>query len=272
MNGQFEMKAGYELWTREIKNVKKFIDYILDAEGVPVAKRCGKCNVIKPLEDYNKKSENKFDGKRSDCKACHNADNKKWYKENAEHKAEYSKQYRQENKEQIAEYMRQYHEANKEQHAEYKRQWQRNNPDKMKTYRQRRRAKKRNLPNTLTGEQMTLMLQQQNNKCVISGKSDNLELEHFIPISWGVGGTTYENCYYLTKSLNRSKGNKNPFEWIQTQSEEYQKQFYNVLVPLMASKNGMTTKDYEEYIYHCEAMYLNSKEEAEEAEKSYIEQ
>ncbi|GIN62511.1 hypothetical protein J27TS8_25040 [Robertmurraya siralis] len=42
---------------------------------------------------------------------------------------------------------------------------------------------------------------------------------------------------------------KNMFEWIKHQHDFVKRRFYNILVPMMAERNGMTPKEYEAYVY-----------------------
>lgn len=142
-------------------------------------------------------------------------------------------------------------EYRKENYAKLKEQnsaWQKENKHLVKAKLSRRKARLNRLPATLSKEDTNRLLQQQENKCWITGDSNNLELEHFIPISWGVGGTTFKNCYFMNGSLNKSKNNSNPFEWIKTQPEEYQSNFYNKLIPELASRNNMTVGEFKRYV------------------------
>ncbi|PFW43779.1 hypothetical protein [Priestia megaterium] len=114
----------------------------------------------------------------------------------------------------------------------------------------RYQMKKKNLPHTLTELDFAKMQLEQKGKCYLNDSTE-IHLEHFIPISWGHGGTTYKNCYYMDAALNTSKSNRNPFEWILTQPEHIQKRFYNVLVPTLAARNNMTTNAFEDYVNRC---------------------
>jgi hypothetical protein len=122
---------------------------IVNLDGVETeAKRCTKCDEVKPLLQYGNDKKGKF-GKQSQCKVCkkyqdqtYNKKNKEkiaaksreYRKKNAEYLQEKGRQYRANNKEAIAEYMRQYgqmnsealrkkrkahYEANKEKYSEY---------------------------------------------------------------------------------------------------------------------------------------------------------
>lgn len=272
----FEMKDGYIEFTRKVYSCKgkRYVDYILNTESVPVAKRCTVCGVMKLLDAYCKRSSSKFDGRQAKCKECNKSHLKDWRKENKEHLQEYGKQYHEANREHRLEQMKQWREANTEHTHQYYQQyyqenkehlqdywqyWYKNNPDKVLVNSQRRRTKQNNLPDTLSVEDRKVLLEIQNRKCILSGKSSDLHFEHFIPISWCAGGTTFENCYYMERSLNISKWNRNPFEWIKRQPEAYQHRFHTVLVPMLAERNGMTIQAFIEYVYECEKAYIEQK-------------
>ena len=51
--------------------------------------------------------------------------------------------------------------------------------------------------------------------CALSMNTSDLNLEHFIPASWGHGGTYQGNVYPAHWRINRSKSTTNPFVWIE---------------------------------------------------------
>ena len=130
-------------------------------------------------------------------------------------------------------------------------EYRQNNPEIFKVSDNRRRAKKKALPADLTAKQWDKNMKYFNYSCALTGKKENIHQEHFIPISILHGGTTEENMYPMEGCLNVSKSNKNPFEWIKEQPEEYQNNFHNNLVPYMAKKNKMQVKEYEDFVYWC---------------------
>lgn len=67
-------------------------------------KQCKKCNQLKSLSEFYKRSSNK-DGLRNWCKLCENESAKKWRNNNRSHIKDYNKKYKNENKEQIAKYL-----------------------------------------------------------------------------------------------------------------------------------------------------------------------
>jgi hypothetical protein len=86
--------------------------------------------------------------------------------------------------------------------------------------------------------------------CALSD-SKEVALEHFIPVSWGHGGTTIDNCYPLCSYLNSSKAGHNPFEWIETQPN-IDRDKWNDLIFYLATHNGLTVEQYRDFVYWCE--------------------
>ncbi|HDR7733379.1 TPA: HNH endonuclease [Bacillus thuringiensis] len=135
--------------------------------------------------------------------------------------------------------------------AKYKEQYQKENPDQGILRRHNYRARQQQLPAKLTLSDIIEMRMEQNSICLLAGSDESMVVDHFIPLSIGHGGSTFENCYYLHEHFNNTKGNKNPFEWIKLQRGFVQRRFYSVLVPMLAARNEMTVKEFTEYVYWC---------------------
>ncbi|MCY7861598.1 hypothetical protein [Bacillus haynesii] len=131
--------------------------------------------------------------------------------------------------------------------AEYHKNYYEVNKVSVIAWNHNHRARKLGLPAELTGDIVTTMREEQQGRCILSGLTD-IEFEHTVPLSKG-GGSTFGNCYFVNEYLNKSKGDRNIFEWIKEQLNFVQRRFYNVFVPMMAERNGMTPKEYEEFIY-----------------------
>lgn len=233
-----------ETWNGyEIKLNRNKIEYAVNKAGKVVAKRCtGKgCNEILYIDMFYSRKTG-FAGKHAVCKSCH----EKQCSETPRSK-EKAREWRQSNKK----HLRNYYYANK---------------DRKKERDHRRRARKKNLPDTLTAEQHRRLQEMQDYKCILTGipaysdlekHQSQFSLEHFIPLEWGnVGGTTFENCYYMYLPSNISKWRRNPFEWIKTQPQEIQENFHNKLVPEMARRNDMTIEEYTAYVIAAYEEYL----------------
>lgn len=91
--------------------------------------------------------------------------------------------------------------------------------------------------------------------CWVSGET-GAGVDHFIPVSIGMGGNKVDNCYHLSFSLNLEKHNKNPFEWIKLYySDKINRPDYVAgfkrLVRHLASQNNLSTSEFKEYVYWC---------------------
>jgi 5-methylcytosine-specific restriction endonuclease McrA len=146
---------------------------------------------------------------------------------NKEH-PEYQKEYRKKHKESFAEYRKKYCEENKEKIMAMDKQWRKNNPEKTKEIKNqwkktekgkvasqrdksKRRAKLREIINTLTVNEWIEILKQYHFKCAYCGKEfdlfDKPTKDHIIPISKG-GDNTKENITPACRSCNSKKNNK----------------------------------------------------------------
>jgi len=250
--------------------------FFTDENGEMKARQCARCKEIKSANDFGQK-EAGFMKRSSICFCCSRKQDKEWKSSNKEKMKERSKEYYEKNKEKVAIRFKKYYNENKEhlrelglnnywknrekrieQHREWcannlehRRKYRRDNIEKYRNHNRRYVAKKNKLPNDLTNEGFKQLLEIQSSKCILTLNDKNLHLEHFLPVSIGYGGTTFGNCYYMDGLLNQSKGNRNPFEWVETQSEDIQKRFYCLLVPMMAKRNNMSVKEFENYVNHC---------------------
>jgi hypothetical protein len=68
-------------------------------------KACRKCGVIKPLSDFHRQPDMK-DGHRHDCKACHSAAHKVWYRSNRDSEIQRVNDWRSRNKDHVNELAR----------------------------------------------------------------------------------------------------------------------------------------------------------------------
>ena len=208
-------------------------------------KSCSNCGGEYPLSlEYWYKNKRAKSGCSTYCKTCTKARSNKNYYDNIEDRKErrtknkeklarYNKQYKKDNKEKLARYHKQYKKDNKEKIAEQQKEYKAKNKEKIARYKeqyyqseqgrknkvksnQNRRAKKAQLPNTLTTEEYEDNLKYFNHSCAYCGcelDEDNHHIEHVYPISRGVYGTTKENCIPSCDSCNLSKGPKTIAEW-----------------------------------------------------------
>ena len=139
-----------------------------------------------------------------------------------ERKAKRQRKYYEANKEKVAEYNRKYHEEN----PEYQRQWREENPEKSRQKTQRRRARKAELPATLTEAGWEEILAQHFGRCHYCGRDDMpLAQDHIIPVSKG-GGYTKENIVPACQRCNSSKGTKDHEEFVNETKDRLQMKLF----------------------------------------------
>lgn len=106
-------------------------------------KVCSKCNELKQLNLFNKRTRNK-DGRRADCKSCQRNDNMRYRRDNPEKCREQGRRWRQANPEKVNELARNFRKKNKN-YITYIRNWEAKNPEKtaeMKAKHGKKSAKK----------------------------------------------------------------------------------------------------------------------------------
>lgn len=186
-------------------------------------KVCTKCGIefpaTKEFFGANKLGKNEL---RADCRVCQHQYFKRWYEGNKEYKNEYSRQWNEANKERVLATTKKWLEGNKERHAEANKAWMLNNPDKATALRHRHKARKRDLPATLTVEQWGRIKEYFNHQCAYCGAEVSLTQDHLIAVIRD-GGYTADNIIPACGRCNSSKDHHLFEEW-------YSKQpFYDVI-------------------------------------------
>jgi hypothetical protein len=145
-----------------------------------------------------------------------------------------------------------YGDAYKERALELAKIWQRNNPDKVTVIQQRRRARKKSLPDDFTEKQMEETLEYFGG-CALTGDAVDIHWDHAIPLASGYGGTTFGNMIPLRGDLNNSKNDANIFEWFSVNKERFNlsQDRFDELVRWLADVNEMSVEVYRKYVYEC---------------------
>jgi hypothetical protein len=255
----------------EKRNRKGTVYY--EDNSVIVSKNCAKCDEVKTLDNYAKKKTG-LGGRESTCKRCrasyyaeNKADYVERYENNKEHHQElmqmyydvnkeslneYQRKYYAENKVSISERHREYFASNKERIAEMCRNWRRNNPEKDALIAERRRARKKALPDNFTEAQM-LRTFDFFGGCALTGEVFDLHWDHVIPLATNTGGTTFGNMIPLRGDLNTSKRDANIFEWFERNKMRFNlsQTKFDSLVEWLAGVNGVTTDEYRNFVDGC---------------------
>ncbi len=208
-------------------------------------KTCTKCGEMKGFGEFYRRADT-CDGLQPHCSTCDSAKSKNHYWKNKEYHSKRSKiwreanrgyrkeqaaKYNEENKEYLKEcsrkryrknlvqnrernnkYHRKYYQRNKRRIKKRNKEYRALNPERHRIIKQRRRARKRQLPATLTEDQWQETLEACNHKCVYCGAPWK-DGEHFVPESKG-GGYTVNNILPACKRCNLTKSDKDPFDFI----------------------------------------------------------
>lgn len=139
--------------------------------------------------------------------------NKKYYQENREHYLELNKKYYHNNREYILKLMKKWRVDNKDYCKEYSKKYYKTEAGKANKQRtkSKRRARMKNIINTLTTKDWLDLLKKYKYKCAYCDKEFNLfdrpERDHIIPISKG-GHNTKKNVVPACRKCNGKKSNK----------------------------------------------------------------
>lgn len=164
-----------------------------------------------------------------------------------------SKEYRLRNKCEIREKGKLYYNANRQKIIKRVTDYRVERPEISRASIQRRKSRKRHLPFVIDSQHMVSEFKEVfNNVCALAGTNVKLHIEHYIPLAIGHGGTYVGNIYPLEATLNCSKKDTNPFEWIRTRPDIDANRF-DAVVAYLADLNGLTTGEYRQFVDWCYA-------------------
>lgn len=200
-------------------------------------KVCNKCGELKDTLDFAK-SKSRKDGRTADCLVC---------------RRKISKEYRELNKSKEAERFRRWRECNLDYDLNRKKEYDKDNKSSRNLRDHRRRARKAALPDNWNHSQQEEMWRYFGNACALTESTENLTLEHAIPIAIGHGGTVHGNMYPMDASLNTSKSSRNIFEWFEANRQRFNlpQERFDRLIEWLGKANGMTVEEYRDYVYWC---------------------
>ena len=138
--------------------------------------------------------------------------NQRYHQEHKVSTAKYNKQWRQDNVEILAGKRKQWQQDNKEIIAKKQKLYHSEHLVEHRIRDQKREAKKRSLPATLTIEQWERIKLHFNNRCCYCGEEKPLAQEHFISLT-SYGSYDINNIVSACKECNSSKYNKSFFSW-----------------------------------------------------------
>lgn len=173
-----------------------------------VEKCCTKCGKFYPATlEFWHKYKGSINQLRAYCRICCNLACKEYYNNN---------------KEKFNRAVKEWQKKNKEKHREYDKKWREKNLESVRLTWQRRRARKKLLPDTLTVQQIDFLKEYFNNKCAICGSTTKLELDHWLPLTnVNCLGTVAENILLLCRQCNRAKRNVPPQQWLMQKFNGY---------------------------------------------------
>lgn len=129
--------------------------------------------------------------------------------------------------------------------------WHKANPHVVTFHQHKRRAIEKALDSSFTRKEVDETVKRFGDKCALTGK--DWSWDHVIPLTLGREGTTKNNMVPLNLDLNLSKNRKNIFEWFSVEKERFNlnQTKFDELIEYLAELNGMTPKEYRDYVYWC---------------------
>jgi hypothetical protein len=234
----------------EIKNNLAGTRYV-EKDASVIAKECTRCNEIKFITDFPKQ-KGCFGDVRSNCKTCEVKRRQKSYEDNREKTLIRNQFYYENNRNEILKQKSSYYESHRDKKLEINREWYKSNPEKARLIKQRRRSRESSLPDTLTQEELDVILKRFDGGCALTGSHD-IQLDHAIPLATGHGGTIFQNIIPMRSDLNNSKKHANIFEWFERNRERFSlpQEKFDSLIDWLSEINNMTVNEYRNYVYQC---------------------
>jgi len=172
------------------------------------------------------------DGLFNQCKICNRKENiirkrknkdilsakkKIWYQNNKDSVKASNSRWLARNKESQVEYRKKWYIDNSASVLERTKKYAKENPDRRRVILQRYKARKLNVPNTLTPEQWIDIKLYFDDKCAYCGRLEPLAQDHFVAVSKG-GEYTHNNIIPACQRCNSSKGSQMAMTWYKSQS------------------------------------------------------
>lgn len=84
-----------------------------------------------------------------------------------------------------------------------------------------------------------------------------INLGHFIPIHWGIGGSFVGNVFPIYGKLNTSMGDYNPLDYLEWENFDFpiHPDGVDFLIEYLARCNGLTVQEYKDYVNNCYENY-----------------
>jgi len=217
---------GYEVELKSKKHGQKETRYIESQDSKVVAKDCGKCRMLKSEKDFQKHNKH-WSGLQPNCRDCNN-------------------NYYQNNKPRYIKHFKTNYKNNREYFDNYNAQPYRRFKDKYLLMKYK--TEELGGFSDLSEEEYKNLLETK--ECFLSGNTENLTFEHFIPQSLQ-GDHSIGNVIRITGEINSSKKNRNPLEWIENLEEGkfgITQEKFNQTLEHLAEQNNMTVKEYKNFI------------------------
>lgn len=179
-------------------------------------KACSKCNQDLAFEHFSKKKSGKF-GLDSKCKQCRKAYCTVWYENNREYAVSQAREWSSKNPQKRKEIRDKWRTENPEIARALTADWAKRNPEARRAIDHRRRARKLQAGGNASKHDILSLFERQRGKCACCRTSieDGYEIDHVVALAAG-GSNDMINLQLLCMLCNRSKGSKDPVDFMQS--------------------------------------------------------
>jgi len=172
-------------------------------------KQCRLCLEFKSQDQFGKRIKS-LDGLRHECRACRKIESKEAYAKDPEKNKQGARAWVLANKEKRQLYVKEWTKANMGKCVAALSRYRKKNPEKFRAYKSTRRARELGAVCNFSGEDVKLLMKEQNGQCKYCGKIlSKYHLDHRMPLALG-GITDKKNMQLLCPSCNSRKGAKHP--------------------------------------------------------------
>lgn len=146
-------------------------------------------------------------------------------------------------------------------HRKRQRKYYKEIADKRTVYKQRERARKIGAPDNYTLKDYLELKAFANGVCMVSGKEDELQIEHVQALSKGWLGSTKGNIILVSEEVNQAKRDMSLFEFIKNERSKglIDKRQLIKTLKYLAEANKMKLAQYVEFLEDMEELAKKAK-------------
>lgn len=195
---------------------------LLNEQQNLIGQQCSNCGTWYTVNEFYKDSHQMFN-RTLTCKYC---------------RAKVGAQFRQNN----PTYYRKYKLEHREHLSEQYRQWTTQNRSRVAESQRKTSLRRKQVLAGIPDDKQYMSQLLEDRKCVITGVTEKVALDHIMPVSVGNWGNRKGNLQWMYERLNISKGSKDIFDWVDSMEQER-------LDYLLPEHVGLTIAEFKQRVY-----------------------